>query len=206
MSTRRCDETPRCDRLLACINEAERDLGVGVSVFKDYFKNWCFPPDGELLQFDRQGRWQERPLSREAKMEQMLTVAFERRNRWIESKSTATNLLAHDTWLSEDDYKCLYNLWRSDKESWMNPEQLAKLNTDSQGKSNNDIRKLTHSRFRAMQHQVFGTSELMKKLIQLPVSSITEWGCFNSDPSAVLFHLVHALKSETIMQLSLIHI
>ena len=71
--------------------------------------------------------------------------------------------------IEEDDMRAIYNRWRWDADSWMNPETLMKYNQLLDRGKNGAAQQLGKTAFSTYLFQLSGSKFLLHKLIQLPI-------------------------------------
>ena len=111
------------------------------------------------------------PIPLPLKMETLLEAAKKQRELHIENLPPDRKKHVVDATyeIDEDDMKAIYNLWRRDTESWMNPASLMKYKQLLASRQNAAAQKLGKQAFSAYLFQLSGSKFLLHKLIQLPI-------------------------------------
>jgi hypothetical protein len=140
-------------------------------------------------------RTQSVPFGSALKMEELLRVAQRQRDLHME-KLRRRQSVPNDMHMGKDDMKEIYNTWRNDVGSWMNPSTLAtyeELQHNSRWQDAHQLRKIAFSTYL---FQLSGCKVLLHKLIELPLISSSFPGSVRSSvepPAAILNDLSAAI-------------
>ena len=126
---------------------------------------------GQLCWINSTGDAVQTPIRLPLKMETLLEAAKKQRELHIENLPPDRKKHVVDATyeIDEDDMKAIYNLWRRDTKSWMNPASLMKYKQLLASRQNAAAQKLGKQAFSAYLFQLSGSKFLLHKLIQLPI-------------------------------------
>ena len=160
--------TPLYDNFLAAL-----ELGAEESLI-DYIRKSCF--FGKLKYVDQSGLQMPEAVPLSVKMEQLLRETKARREMFIaflkqqqDPRGQEVNL--DNLIFNNDDMKALFNHWRADVASYMQPATLEDYNWLKEHDRHQAAHLLTKQIFSAYRFQISGCKFLLHQLIRLPLTN-----------------------------------
>ena len=156
-----------------------------------FIEDNCF--FGNLCWINCTGDTVQTPIPIALKMETLLAAARTQRNLYLEHLPPWRKVKVVDAThqIEEEDMRTIYNRWRWDADSWMNPETLIEYNQLMDRGKNNAAQQLGKTAFSAYLFQLSGSKFLLHKLIQLPILAQCNMVQFprSAEPPAALYPL-----------------
>ena len=166
-NVRLCPVTPLFDKFIENLELAtENEQGREVMKF---IEDNCF--FGDLCWINRSGDAVQTPISLPLKMETLLEAARTQRQLYLEGLPPwrKVNVVDATHEIEEEDMRDIYNRWRWDADSWMNPETLETYNQFLDRGKKGAAQQLGKTAFSTYLFQLSGSKFLLHKLIQLPI-------------------------------------